>query len=93
MGIDALVPVQETFHIHSLTNFQSLYSLVNIGVRTAQIRLYSEGISLAVVGNVEVQVIAFRTGAIPVVHESIAVVVGSLYGHTLESYTLVLMLD
>ena len=70
MGIYTLVPVQEAFCIDGITDLQIFNSLVNIAVLVTQIRLNQEGVGFAVAGNVEVQVVALRTGTIVVVQIS-----------------------
>ena len=67
MGIYTLIPVQEAFGIDGITDLQIFNSLVNIAVLVTQIRLNQEGVGFAVAGNVEVQVVALRTGTIVVV--------------------------
>lgn len=48
MGIDALVPVQEAFHINLVAYIQGLYRGIDIRGIVAQIGLYRKGIGLAV---------------------------------------------
>ena len=67
MGIYTLIPVQEAFCIDGITDLQIFNSLVNIAVLVTQIRLNQEGVGFAIAGNVEVQVVALRTGTIVVV--------------------------
>ena len=93
----ALIPVQEAFHIDLIANVQSFYGFVNIAVFVTEIRLYCESIGFAVKGNVEVKVISLRTGSIVIVKVSyivsVSILSGSFYGHSLERYQLVLMID
>ena len=96
VGVHALIPVQETFQVDLVTNLQILDSLINGGILAAQIALNGEVVGLTVDGDVEVQVVAVLTGAIPLVEVGniVAVcVLGSLNGHTLEGYEHILALD
>ena len=54
MGIYALIPVQETFHINGLADFQRLYSLVYIGCFVTQVGFHGEGLGFSIIGNVEI---------------------------------------
>ena len=54
MGINTLIPVQIAFHIDNIADLQVLDSCVYIGGIVAKIRLYNEGIGLAIQGNAEV---------------------------------------
>ena len=67
MGIHALVPVEEALHINGITDVQCLYSLIDIGPGSGEIRLNGEGIYIAVQGNLEVQVVAVCAGAVTVI--------------------------
>ena len=64
MGIDTFIPVQITFHVDNIADLQILDCRIYIGGIVAQVGFYNEGIGLAVQGNVEVQVVAVRAGAV-----------------------------
>ena len=48
VGIDTLIPVQETFHVDLVADLKSFYSFVYIRIFVTQIRFYSKGIGLTV---------------------------------------------
>ena len=97
MRVYTFIPVQEAFQVDYIADRKVLNGCVYIGVLVAQIRLNGEGIGSAVLGNGEVQVVTVGTGTVPVVKESnvIACIVLTccFYGHTLEGYELVLVVD
>ena len=97
MGIYTLVPVQEAFCIDGITDLQIFNSLVNIAVLVTQIRLNQEGVGFAVAGNVEVQVVALRTGTIVVVQISnivaVCILTSRFYSQIRKGNMLVLMID
>ena len=97
MGIYALIPVQEAFCIDGITDLQIFNSLVNIAVLVTQIRLNQEGVGFAVAGNVEVQVVALRTGTIVVVQISnivaVCILTSRFYSQIRKGNMLVLMID
>ena len=68
MRICTLIPIQEALKINCLTNFKSLDCLVDVCACACQVRLNSKCICCAVLGDVEVQVIAVSAGAVPVVN-------------------------
>ena len=82
MGLCTVVPVQEALHIDDIAHVQVGDGGVNIGALAAQVALYGEGVGVGAVGHVEVQVIvvACSAGAIPVVQESSALVIGGNHG-------------
>ena len=77
MGLCTIVPVQEAFQIDDLANLQVTNSLICAGTNTAQIGLDTEGVLSATNGNIEVQIVALSAGAIPLIQECIAGIVGS----------------
>ena len=94
MRVYALIPVEETFHVDGVADLQVLNSLIDLSVFAAEIGLNGESIGLIVNGNVEVQVIAFFTGTVPLVKESYIVaggILGSFYLHAGERSQLVLL--
>lgn len=97
MGINTLIPVQIAFHIDNIADLQVLDSCVYIGGIVAKIGLYNEGIGLAIQGNAEVQVVAVRTGAIPVVQVSNVIsafiLAGCFNSHAFECNILILVVD
>ena len=97
MGIYTLVPVQEAFCIDGVTDLQIFNSLVNIAVLVTQIRLNQEGVGFAVAGNFEVQVVALRTGAVPVVQigniVAVCILTSRFYSQIRKGNMLVLMID
>ena len=97
MGIYTLVPVQEAFCIDGITDLQIFNSLVNIAVLVTQIRLNQEGVGFAVAGNVEVQVVALRTGTIVVVQirniVAVCILTSRFYSQIRKGNMLVLMID
>ncbi len=88
MGIDALIPVEEAFHVDGLSDLEVLHSGIHLGGAVAQVGLDGESVGLAVVGGVEVQVVAFGAGAVVVVQEGpslpASVLSGGLYGQAVE---------
>ena len=96
MRVYALVPVQEALHVDDVSHLQLLHCLVNVGSVITQIRFHNKAVGLTIQGNVEVQIVAVLSGAIPVIKESHLVSVcicGRLHGHALEGNVLVLMVD
>ena len=97
MGIYALIPVQEALHVDHIADLEILYSGIYIRGIVAQIGLDGEGVGLSVIGNVEVQIVAVRAGAVPVVQErhvvSVRILAGGFYGHSGEGYEFILMVD
>ena len=94
MGVGAFVPVQVAVQIYHITDFQFFDLLIDIGIRTAQIGFYGKAVGLTIQGNVEIKIIAFRTGAVPVIHISVFTAFGGrLYGQSLKSHILVLIID
>lgn len=88
MRVSTLVPIQETFHVDGIADLQVFNCLVYVAVLVAQVRLDGEGIGLAVVGNIEVQIVSFGTGTIIVVKVSniFAVrILGSLNGESINN--------
>ncbi len=55
MRVDAVVPVQEAFHVDLIADLEVLDSGVNSGGVVAEVGLNGELIGRAVVGNVEVE--------------------------------------
>ena len=90
MRVRSLVPVQESLQVDHVAHFQFLDCLVDIRVRSAQIRLHRELIRRAVYGDVKIQIVAFLSGAVPVVQISRVAVADGLNGHSLEGNELVL---
>ena len=91
MGVHALIPVQEALHVHDIAHVQSLDGLIHVGAGAAEVALYHEGVDLVVQGHIEVQVVTLGAGAVPVVQEGSAGIVGGGHGHTLEGDLLVLV--
>ena len=87
--VRTLIPVQEAFHIDDIADLELFDCLVDIALCVAQIGLYGEGIGLSALGNVEVQVVALFTGAVPIVQECLSVA-DLLNGHTGEGNVAVL---
>lgn len=96
MGVDALIPVEEALHVDGLAHLQVLHRRIHVGGVVAQVGLHGEGVGLAVVGGVEVQVIAVGAGAVPAVQEGglvAAGILGGLHSQALEGDQLVLVVD
>ena len=92
--VGSLIPVQETFKIDHVADVEVLDCLVDVGVRSAEIGLNSEAVSLSVYGDVEVKVIAFRSGTVPIVQvSSCAVLADGLNCHAFEDNFLVLLVN
>ena len=49
MGIDAVVPIQETGHVDLVADGQTFNGLINIGVFSAKIRFNGESVSVLAV--------------------------------------------
>ena len=58
VGLCAVVPVQEAFHIDDVANIQSLSSCVNVGASavTNHVSVDGEGVGVGAVGDIEVNV-------------------------------------
>ena len=96
MGVHAFVPVQEAFHVDDIADSQSFCSLVNFGVSAGEVGFDGEGVDVFADLSVEVNVVALRAGAVPVVQESsfCAVCIGGCNdGRALEGNEFVLVLD
>ena len=97
MGIHALIPVQEALHVDHIADLEILHCGINIRGVIAQIGLNGEGVGFAVIGSVEVQIIAVRTGTVPVVQKSdivsALILTGSFHSQSLEFNELILMID
>ncbi len=97
MGIDALIPIQEAFHVNLVTDFQVLHCCVNIRGVVAQVGLYREGINISVQRYIEVQIIAVLTGTVPFIQKSNFVsgiiLACSFHRHALEGHELILVFD
>ena len=55
MWVNALIPVQEAFHIDYIADFKCLNSFVNIAGFIAEVGLNCESVCLTVDGSVEVK--------------------------------------
>ena len=79
MGVGALVPVEEALGVDGLTDLQILDCIIDVGGVVAEVAFHGEGVGLAIAGDVEVQVIAVRAGAVVLVQESslVAVAIGA----------------
>lgn len=87
MRVNAVVPIKEAFNVNLVSDFEVLYSLVNVCIRTAEIGLYKELICFAVKRYVEVEVVAFCACTVPLVEICnflIVSVFGSGYCESLE---------
>ena len=94
MGVGAFVPVQVAVQIYHITDFQFFDLLIDIGIGTAQIGFYGKAVGLTIQGNIEIKIIAFRTGAVPVIHISVFTAFGGrLDCQSLKGYILVLIID
>ena len=97
MRVYALIPVKEALGVDGLADLQGLYSGIYIRGSVAEVGLYNEGIGLAVIGNVKVQIVAFRAASIPVVKESDVIAVRilscGLHSQSLKGGQLVLVVD
>ena len=96
MGIYALIPVQEAFHIDDVPDLQLLDCLIYVCRIVAQIGLYGKGIGLSIQRYIKIQIISILTGTIPVLQERNFVAIGVLAGlncHSLEGYKLILVID
>ncbi len=91
MGIGALVPVQEGLKVDAVANVQGLHRPVDLGLLIAEIVLHAELVGLAVLGELEVQVVGLVLRVL--VGEGGAALVARLNGHALEGHQPVLMLD
>ena len=93
----ALIPVKEALGVDGLADLQGLYSGIYIRGSVAEVGFYNEGIGLAVIGNVKVQIVAFRAASIPVVKESDVIAVRilscGLHSQSLKGGQLVLVVD
>ena len=97
MRVYALIPVQETFHVDLIADLKSLYCFVYVSIFIAEIGLNGKGVGLAIVGNVEVQIVSLASGTVVVVQErnvvSVCILASCLNGHSFEGNQLVLMVD
>ena len=97
MRVHAFIPVKEALHIDRLPDFQVLHCRIHIRRAVAEVGLDHKRIRLAVLRDVEVQIVALAAGAVPVVKErhiiSGIVLSGRLNSQALECHELVLMVD
>ena len=73
VGLCTVVPVQEAFQIDHIADLQVANSLISLAAQAAQVGLHTEGVHLAINGYIEVQVVAFLTGVVPLVQEHVLV--------------------
>ena len=83
MGVDSVVPVNESFNINNVACLVNCESIVNVGLGTGKVTLDAEVIVCAVVSN----------GNVDVITGSAVLVLDRLDGNALEDRELILIID
>ena len=55
--VRALVPVEEALHIDHVADLQRFNRLIDVGIAAAEVILHAEIVGLAIIGDLEIQVV------------------------------------